>query len=136
MASSDRCSPGASYNRHTVPLSDHEQRILDEIEKNLLQEDPGFARRDPISASGRRQRVRWGALSFLAGVVGLLVFFSTSLVVVGVIAFAAMVLGIVLIARSLGSPPSPSGLLQGPRERAARLMTEWEDKVKERRKKD
>lgn len=119
-----------------MPLSDHEQRILDEIEKNLLQEDPGFARRDPVSASSRRVRFRWGVLSFVAGVVGLLAFFSTSLVVVGVIAFAAMVLGIVLIARSLGAPPSPSGLLQGPRERAARLMTEWEDKVKERRKKE
>ena len=119
-----------------MPLSDHEQRILDEIEKNLLQEDPGFARKGPVSATARRKRARLGAFCFLAGVVGLLLFFSTSLVVVGVLAFAAMVLGIVLIARSLGSPPSAAGILQGSRERAARFVTEWEDKVKERRKKD
>lgn len=118
-----------------MPLSDHEQRILDEIEKNLLQEDPGFARRRPVAASDRRKRARLGALSFAAGVVGLLVFFSTSVVIVGVVAFAAMVLGIVVIVGSIGSAPSPAGLLQGSRDKAARFMTDWEDKVKDRRKK-
>ncbi len=119
-----------------MPLSDHEQRILDEIEKNLLQEDPGFATKDPISGAARRRRARLGVSSFLAGMVGLLVFFSTSLVVVGVMAFAAMVLGIVLVARSVTSAPSPAGLLKGSRERAGRFLTDWEDKVKERRKRD
>lgn len=119
-----------------MPLSDHEQRILDEIEKNLLQEDPGFARKGPVSGAERRRRARLGALSFLGGVVGLLVFFSTSLVVVGVIAFAAMVLGIVLVARSVTTAPSPAGLLKGSRERAGRFFSEWEEKVNERRKKE
>jgi hypothetical protein len=119
-----------------VPLSDHEQRMLDEIERNLLQEDPGFARRDPVSAADRRKRARLGVFSFILGVAGLLLFFSTRLVVFGVLAFAAMVLGIVLLARSVTSAPSPAGLLQGSRERAGRFFTEWEDKVKERRKKD
>ena len=119
-----------------MPLSDHEQRILDEIEKNLLQEDPGFARKGPVSAGTRRRRARFGAFCFLAGVAGLLLFFSTSLVIVGVLAFAAMVLGIVVIARSIGSAPSAAGLLQGSRERATRFVTDWEDKVKERRKRD
>jgi hypothetical protein len=119
-----------------VPLSDHEQRMLDEIEKNLLQEDPGFARRDPVSAADRRKRARLGVFSFIAGVAGLLLFFSTSLVVFGVLAFAAMVLGIVLLARSVTSGPSPAGLFQDSRERAGRLLAEWEEKVKERRKRD
>ena len=119
-----------------MPLSDHEQRILDEIEKNLLQEDPALARKRPVSATARRTRARWGAFSFVAGVLGLFLFFSTSVVMVGALAFAAMVLGIVLVAGSMGSAPSAAGLLQGSRERAARFVAEWEDKVKERRKKE
>lgn len=119
-----------------MPLSDHEQRILDEIEKNLLQEDPGFARKDRVAAGGGRRNLRLGVLSFIAGVVGLFVFFSTQSVVVGVIAFAAMVLGIVLVVRSMGSPQSPAAFFQASRERAGRFFSDWEDKVNERRKKD
>ena len=119
-----------------MPLSDHEQRILDEIEKNLLQEDPGFARKDRTGPSDGRRNMRLGVLSFIAGVVGLFIFFSTQSVVVGVMAFAAMVLGIVLVVRSIGSPQSPAALLQGSRERAGRFFSDWENKVNERRKKD
>lgn len=119
-----------------MPLSDHEQRILDEIEKNLLQEDLGFARKEHVSADDKRRRARLGAFCFVAGFVGLLVFFSTSLVVVGVLAFAAMVTGIVLIAGATWPASSPVSFLQGSRERAGRLLSEWEDKVNERRKKE
>ena len=118
-----------------MPLSDHEQRILDEIEKNLLHEDPGFARKDRGLGTDKRRSARLGALSFVAGLVGLFVFFSTQQVVIGVMAFAAMVLGIVVVARSLGSP-SPAGFFQGSRERAGRFFTDWEDRVNQRRKKD
>jgi Flp pilus assembly protein TadB len=119
-----------------VPLSDHEQRILDEIEKNLLQEDPGFARKDRVAAGNGRRNVRLGVFCFVVGILGLFVFFSTQSVVVGVMAFAAMVLGIVLVVRSIGSPQSPAAFLQGSRERAGRFFSDWEDKVNERRKKD
>lgn len=119
-----------------MPLSDHEQRILDEIEKNLLQEDPGFAKKDRTPGDKRRQ-ARAGALSFGAGFVGLLLFFSTSLVIVGVVAFATMVLGIVLVVRGLAShATSPAGLIESSRRRAGRFLSDWEDKVNQRRKKE
>lgn len=118
-----------------MPLSDHEQRILDEIEKNLYSEDPAFARKRSSSVEDQRKRARLGALSFVAGVIGLFVFFSTALILVGVMAFAGMVLGIVLIAGAVRTV-SPADLLRGPKERADRFLSDWEDKVRERRKKD
>jgi hypothetical protein len=50
-------------------------------------------------------------------------------------AFAGMVLGIVLIAGAVRSV-SPADLLRGPKARADRFLSDWEDRVRERRKKD
>lgn len=117
-----------------MPLSDHEQRILDEIEKNLYQEDPSFARESKERRDERdlRRRARLGALCFAAGFVVLLVFFYSQLLVVGVIAFAAMVLGIVLIAGAVRSVGSPSSLVRGPTDRVTRALSEWEERVRRR----
>ena len=131
-----RC-PGGSYNPVTVPLSDHEQRILDEIEKNLYQEDPRFARqvkeRDP--ARQERKRAKLGALCFLAGFVGLMVFFFSPSLIIGVVAFAGMVLGIVLIAGAIRSLAAGSGLAQRPADRVGRALSGWEQRVRDRYKK-
>ncbi len=122
----------------TVPLSDHEQRILDEIEKNLYQEDPRFARqvkeRDP--ARQERKRARIGGACFVAGFVGLMVFFASQLVIVGVLAFAAMVLGIVLIAGAFKSLTAGSGLTRRPADRVGKALSEWEQRVRDRYKKE
>lgn len=130
-------APGPSYNRVTVPLSDHEQRILDEIEKNLYQEDPGFARqvkkRGPEKDGGR---VKLGAAIFAAGFLGLFLFFASGVVAIGVLAFAGMVLGIVLIAGSMRSLFSSSSASREPGDRISRALTDWEKRVRQRYKKD
>jgi hypothetical protein len=59
-----------------MTLSDHEQRILDEIEKRLQEEDPRFADvvgRASLSTHVAR-RVRLGAVAFVAGFVMLMLF--------------------------------------------------------------
>ncbi len=122
-----------------MPLSDHEQRILDEIEKNLYQEDRANARtsKDRKAAQrDERKRARLGALSFVAGFIGLFVFFYSTVVIVGVMAFAAMVLGIVLIAGAARSVGSPSDLVRRPADRLGRAFSEWEERVRGRYKKD
>jgi len=59
-----------------MPLSDHEQRILQEIEKKLREEDPRLAdavsRASPYTHAVRR--IRLGALAFVAGFVMLMLF--------------------------------------------------------------
>ncbi len=59
-----------------MPLSDHEQRILEEIEKRLQEEDPRFAQQVTRSSlySHVTRRIRLGALTFLAGFVMLMLF--------------------------------------------------------------
>jgi hypothetical protein len=73
-----------------MPLSDHEQRILDEIERRLQEEDPRFASavsRKTLSAHLTR-RVRWAVLGFVLGFV-LLMLFAIS-VWIAVAGFAVM----------------------------------------------
>jgi Protein of unknown function (DUF3040) len=59
-----------------MPLSDHEQKILEEIEKRLQEEDPRLA--DQVARTSLyahlARRIRWGAAAFLAGFVMLLLF--------------------------------------------------------------
>ena len=129
--------PGASYNRLTVPLSDHEQRILDEIEKNLYEEDPRFARqvKERPGTGTDRLRAKLGAAALAAGFLGLLLFFYSGAVAVGVVAFIGMVIGVVLIAGWVRSVATSTSVTS-PTDRISRALNDWEKRVRERYKKD
>jgi hypothetical protein len=120
-----------------VPLSDREQQILEEIEKNLYDEDPRFARATRRSRPryDGSKRVRLGALLFVAGLGTLLLFFVTQQVLVGVLAFGGMVAGIVLV---LGSSSAlvNSGR-EGGRDASAKLrgsLKNFEQRIRNRNK--
>jgi Protein of unknown function (DUF3040) len=59
-----------------MPLSDHEQKILEEIERRLAEEDPRLV--DQVSNtslySHLARRIRWASLAFLLGFCMLLLF--------------------------------------------------------------
>lgn len=84
-----------------MPLSDHEQRILEEIEKRLQEEDPRLAdtvgRTSPHSHAVRR--VRWGAVLFVGGFVMLLLFAVS--VWVAIAGFAVMLGAALYVYRNL-----------------------------------
>ncbi len=120
-----------------MPLSEREQRILDEIEKSLYQEDPVFARESaPKPERGKSAAtVRRGAAMFLAGLLVLLAFFMTKQVWVGALAFGSMVWGIVVVAGALrGSAPSPGRAIGDAGDRIGRAASELERRLKERYK--
>jgi hypothetical protein len=85
-----------------MPLSEHEQRILEEIEKRLAEEDPRLVeqvgRTDLYTHLARR--IRFAALMFFAGVLLLLLFVVSQ--VAAAIGFVMMVLASLLIYRYLG----------------------------------
>ncbi|MFK4760176.1 DUF3040 domain-containing protein [Microbacterium sp. ZW T5_45] len=95
-----------------MPLSEQEQRLLDEMERHLLHNDA-----DVVSApNGERtlsyRNLVYGALLLLAGVGGLVVGVVLGDVwgiVVGVVAFAAMLGGVMVavtpVRRSAAAPP-------------------------------
>jgi membrane protein implicated in regulation of membrane protease activity len=60
-----------------MPLSEHEQHILEEIEKRLAEEDPRLVEsvtKASVTAHALR-RVRWGVAGFVVGLIMLLLFF-------------------------------------------------------------
>ena len=78
-----------------MPLSEQEQRLLDEMERHLMNKDADVvsASRDGKTLSYRN--IVYGTVLVLLGIGGLLVGVSTGLIVVGVLAFAVMVAGVV-----------------------------------------
>lgn len=80
-----------------MPLSDHEQRLLDEIEQALYAEDPKFAA--SVRLARTRSRTRRAAVLCVLGVAA-----GLALVLVGLIAnlIALAVVGFVLVVASCG----------------------------------
>lgn len=79
-----------------MPLSEQEQRLLDEMERHLMRNDA-----DVVSAprGGRSLSYRnlvYGAILVLVGLGGLIVGVSIPLIVVGVVAFVVMLAGVIL----------------------------------------
>src|SRR5256885_16837600 len=74
-----------------VPLSEDEQRILHEIERQFYEQDPAFARQvgstTVYSHAGRN--LKWAAAGFVTGLVLMITLFVSSLAL-GFIGFAVM----------------------------------------------
>ena len=120
-----------------MPLSEREQRILDEMEKSLHQEDPVFARHDERvrRAGSTTTTARRGGLMFVAGLLVLFAFFMTKQVWIGALAFGSMVWGIVVVAGSIrNAAPSPRRTVTDFGERIGRYASDLEQRLKERYK--
>lgn len=78
-----------------MPLSEHEQRVLEQMEQALYAEDPRFAT-SLVGKSEARQRRRRAALGLLIAIAGLaLVLLAVTMqqIWIGGLGFAAMVFG-------------------------------------------
>ena len=85
-----------------MPLSEEEQRILHEIERNFYEHDPDFAarvRRETVYRHAGRN-CKWSALAFLGGLAILVVWFSTSLLL-GLLGFFIMLFSAIYFERNL-----------------------------------
>jgi hypothetical protein len=136
-AAGDRLGSSPSYNQKTVPLSEREQRIFEDIEKRLLDEDPKLARRRrrrSLQWTGW-QRLRAGVALFMLGFGLLFMFFLWRTLFVGVLAFGAMVAGIVLAAGALKvfAAHSPHATTSA-REALRRRVQEWQERMRRRYK--
>jgi hypothetical protein len=101
-----------------MPLSEQEQRLLDEMERHLMQNDA-----DVVSASGSGRTLSYrnliyGAVLVLVGlgavIAGIVVWNSILAlgIVLGVLGFAAMVCGVILAttpAKGVAAGPSATG---------------------------
>lgn len=79
-----------------MPLSEHEQKLLEQLEKQLHEDDPKFASSmgsDPGRSWSTRHLVI-GVLATLAGVLLLLVGVTVNIIAVGVLGFVIMGAGV------------------------------------------
>ena len=123
-----------------MPLSDHEQKMLEQMEQALAAEDPKFASQMQGSSLASLQRRRWlvGGVGVLAGLGLVLVGVNTTMWV-GAVGFAVMVaaavfaatpprkarLGVVRADGTRGPAPK-GGRKKGQRSFMARLDERWE----------
>lgn len=94
-----------------MPLSEHEQRLLEQIERALYQEDPKFASSvsgSKMSKPARRRRIQ-GAVLFVLGLVLLVAgipsqaLYLGDIPVLSVVGFLAMLGGALLAVTSIGA---------------------------------
>lgn len=80
----------------TVPLSDHEQKLLEQMERALYAEDPKFATQMKGSASRgtARHRLIVGIIIALLGLVLVVVGVTTEIILLGGAGFGVMVVGV------------------------------------------
>ena len=81
-----------------MPLSEHEQRLLEQMERALYAEDPKFVSslQHPTQRSGSRRRLIIGFLLGLAGMALLVTGVATKLAPLGVVGFIVMLGGVVI----------------------------------------
>lgn len=93
-----------------MPLSEHEQRLLDEMERNLYQNEA-----DVVSTAGMGRRapnytaIASGAVLGAAGLGVMLTGVGMSSVILGVIGFVLLFVGVMLAVAVPGKPASAGG---------------------------
>lgn len=109
-----------------MPLSEHEQRMLEQMEKALYAEDPKFATslRSGSGPRASRGRAALGVVAFLLGVAMLMVGAITAIIAVGVLGFVVMLMGSVLTYAGLrAKPANAEGKPRHPSAKRGRGLT-------------
>ncbi|WP_052129316.1 DUF3040 domain-containing protein [Clavibacter michiganensis] len=96
-----------------MPLSEQEQRLLEEMERSLYRNDADFV----ATVSGRRSRPNYtmvvvGVLIIVLGIAALAAGVITKLALIGVLGFAIMIVGALLVFSPRGTvaeASAPSG---------------------------
>lgn len=106
-----------------MPLSEHEQRLLDQIERALYAEDPKFAStvRTTDLHTVMRRRMRWSVVIFAIGFVLLLA--GVTEPIVGIVGFVVMLMAMGLALSSwkrMGGAPASLRSVDGGTERRSR----------------
>ncbi len=112
-----------------MPLSEHEQRLLEQMERALHEEDPKLAStmRHGSNRSVNGRQVLLGSLGVLIGLAGLVGGVATSLIIVGVVGFLLMLGGTLLIGAAFRAPAKPE---DGTQEATATGSTAGKQKAK------
>ena len=95
-----------------MPLSEYEQRVLEQMERQLTSDDPRLA--NTLQSRGRRGVGRWMlvGLGFIAGLLLLVAGAAMSELWLGVIGFLLMFGAVAFAFATPQAPSGPSGVVQ------------------------
>lgn len=125
-----------------MSLSDSERRSFEELEAQLRESDPQFARKisNASSLNGKMttRNIVIGSLVLIAGVVLLLAGISTSLIILGVAGFVIMGAGVYFATTKTGGPSGSanSGTNGSKVKTTSPFMKRLEDAWEERRRQE
>lgn len=128
-----------------MPLSEHEQRLLEQMERALMAEDPKFASSLRHGSSGAdRRRVAIGVFGALAGLGLLLAAVSTNITPLGVVGFLVMLASVFLVITGLrhgakkadeSAVPTAAPKAQGSKQTGG-FMGKFEQRWQDRNRRD
>ena len=116
-----------------MPLSEHEQRLLEEMERNLYQNDADFV----ATVSGRRGKPNYrliviGALLAVAGVAALVAGVIVQQPLIGVVGFGLMLGGVLMVLSPGRAPADASGAAAPGASARKPARASWMDTMTER----
>ncbi len=121
-----------------VPLSEHEQRLLDQIERALYAEDPKFAStvRSTDLKSHLLRRIKRAVVMLVLGLVTLVVGAASSVLPLGVAGFLVMLGAGLVIGRSAarisGGAETGGARVRSPRRTKRDSRSSWRERIQER----
>lgn len=121
-----------------MPLSEHEQRLLDQIEQALYAEDPKFASavRSARTRSRTRRSVVLGAAGAVVGLALVLVGLISTVIALSVVGFVLVVAGTGFAVQSArhrtSTPDTVEGAATGRPARQSGLRSRMEDRLRRR----
>lgn len=120
-----------------VPLSEHEQRLLEQMERALHAEDPKLASvlRGVDPRRHQRRRLLLGAIGFVTGMALLVTGAAVPLFAVGVVGFVVMLAAALFVLSSWRQlPAAPAGSAPGGpvHSRRPRTKVRFMDRVEDR----
>ncbi|OIK29318.1 DUF3040 domain-containing protein [Streptomyces malaysiense] len=117
-----------------MPLSEHEQRMLEQMERALYAEDPKFA--SALEGSGlrtyTRRRVYQAVAGFLVGIALLMAGMVAKVIWVSVVGFLVMLGCAVLAVTGWRKAPKPGERPVGAVRRPVRAKRSMMDRIEER----
>jgi hypothetical protein len=104
-----------------MPLSDHEQQLLAQMERALYAEDPTFANNLRTSTAGRasRGKAAVGVLAVIGGMGLVLAGVTTMIIALGVVGFVVMLVGAWVTYSAFTNVSVVSGAAEGESAKSA-----------------
>jgi len=110
-----------------MPLSDHEKRMLQEMEAALMTEDPRLV--SALSGEAKpvgRNRIMLGLALIALGILVLFTGLVSKMTPVGVLGFLIALSGVITAISSIGRPSLPKS--KGSSSISARLEQRWDER--------